>query len=286
MFVLVGVTTLQAGQSEAKHGSDDVPYGFAMFSMGLQATQYKQKLKDSAGNSYDSSTIASSPYLLTGSLTHINARHAFSIFATSTLFVSPSSEQYTRNGAAFDTHQAKLSLNTLDFTGYFSVGARSSLSYGVQYSYEVLQRYGFNHPALVERNATIVEVKTATFTPHMGYLYSSDSKAGAAKWRYLGAIDVGLPLVYISSNSYELHKSLIANASGNYSLGFRGYGGYRIIAGLEIGFHASMLYLRRSDNINYSVEGTTASVLQETQLQRYQIGVALNWNYVAFEALR
>ena len=272
---------------EENNSSRTIPYGYGTLSLGAQTTFYKENYISSNGDEIHSEFVTTSPYILTGSQTRINRKFSFSIMAASTLFSSSSKEEYFNNDVAFDTHKATYTLTELAVNVQYRINKLQQLSFGANYTYESLKRYAYSSAALQDINASMIESRVATLNTTVGYRYSNHSKAGENRWRYVLSIEAGLPILIGRSSTLDTYRRNQLALDQGYSIKPNIYLGYKLIKGLEFGMYMDYLFKYRHENFPTSY--TSSESHQVTLVDSYQsntrYGLALSWNYTAFEIL-
>ena len=153
--------------------------------------------------------------------------------------------------------------------------------------YETIKRYGYSSQSLKDLNASLIENRIATLNATLGYRYSNQEKAGKDRWRYVLSLEAGLPFYMGRSSTLETHNISSFSLNQGYSIKPNIYLGYRLIKGLELGMYMDYLYKIRYENFltSYSSDPSNAVRLVGSEQSNVRYGLAISWNYTAFEIL-
>lgn len=234
-------------------------YGYSYLAIGIQHTNYTQSFKSDQGN-YELSSTSSSPYYTTATLTRINKKFGFEIYAASTLFAS-STNEYLTSETSNNQHKLDMTLTDVAFTLHYKpINEHHRLTIGGRYTYEVLKRYQIPSDTIKIKSinnttSSILENKIAAITLDIGYLYMSKIQTGIEGLNYRLGVSIGVPFFSATADTYN-SESFNLNPIWGSKITSNAYIGYRIFNGLEIGTYIDYLYQTQFDDTNeYAPEG-------------------------------
>ena len=265
------------------NNTNEKRYGYSYLAIGMQHTANSQIFKTNNGDlKLTSQNI--SPYYTTATLTRINSRFAFEIYAASTLFANTSNEHLNSDYS----NKLELMLTDVAFTLHYKpYNEHDRLTVGFRYTYESLKRYtllqedSLTAATLLtaqEQTTNLIENKTAAISLDIGYTYMYKIETGTQGFNYrLGAV-IGVPFFSATADTYN-QESYSLNSVWGYKAAANSYLGYTLFNGLEIGGYVDFLYQIRLDNISsYTPDGKYIDA-QEAKKTMLNYGVMASWSF-------
>lgn len=236
--------------------SDDIGekkrYGYSYLAIGMQHTYYTQDFHSTDGN-YKLKSTSYSPYYTTATLTRVNQKFGFEIYAASTLFAS-STDEYLSSETTQNQHKLDMTLTDVAFTLHYKpLNEYHRLTIGGRYTYEVLTRYKISNPTIKinsinNTNSSIIENKIAAITLDIGYLYMNKIETGTKGINYRVGASFGIPFFSATADTYT-DDSFQLNPTWGFKITANGYLGYTLFSGLELGGYLDLLYQAKFDDI-------------------------------------
>lgn len=236
----------------ADETSEKKRYGYSYLAIGMQHTYYIQEFTSDNGN-YKLKSKSYSPYYTTATLTRVNQKFGFEIYAASTLFAS-STDEYLSSASTQTQHTLDMTLTDVAFTLHYKpFNEYHRFTMGGRYTYEVLKRYHIDSPnvqinSINNTTTSIIENKIAAITLDVGYMYMNKIETGTKGINYRLGASFGIPFFSATADTYA-DDSFKLNPTWGSKVAANGYIGYTVFNGLEVGAYLDLLYQAKFDDI-------------------------------------
>ncbi|MCX6073099.1 MAG: hypothetical protein NTY39_02135 [Campylobacterales bacterium] len=277
---LAGMATVLSAESKF---FDGYSYG----GIGFENTTYQESGTSATYGHIKSKATGTSPVYTTGNLVRVNDKYDFSLDFSSTLLARELSETWTRNGAALQSTNMDVTINSMRLLGHYKLDDKNRIVFGPSYSLNSFKRFNFkdtnpNDTYLVngvsiplnvdDTDGLLTEERVATLFATFGYWYESAPVATPNTFRFKLNALCSQPIWNSASNTG--FEGVSFSSLSGYKMDINGYVGYPIMKGLELGMFVGYQYQRKIGD-----DKSQGIVWPDNTLQTIQAGLLASWNF-------
>jgi len=272
LFIVLVLFTNLIAEEECENQKK---YGYSYVAIGMQHTSYKQVF-NSTSSDYTLKSNSISPYYTTATLTRINEKFGFEIYAASTLFAKRTTEDVLSDKPTV-SHSLDMSLTDIAFTLHYKpYSEHHRVTFAARYIYEVLKRYDFKDEPL--KSIGMVENRIATVSVDVGYLYVSQLHTGVEGLNYRLGSALGIPFIAATADTYPSNQLDIGTTFG-YKFNANAYLGYTVFKGVELGGYLDYMYILKSTSTNYQDFDGNIITSKDSSMNSMRYGFMASWSF-------